>query len=241
MKEEKERLKKKEKKSEYVNEKANMKRKKVSGHLIMQMQSIYGNRAVERFYKRKKELEKKKNEKKGDSYSFKIVPIYRFSDGPQVGIRVYQTKMQFHYDHRQYAPKKQKLANSSEKDGTKQTNGEMKALLIGQNRAFALREEQEELLETNEKAKQHFARQMYHPNAPSFINEQIDDKTDSTGEAFETFVQKKIQRGKFSFFSAYPVIVSMIRNKKKEEEINKKKNKVRRKSRISKLKQRFLG
>lgn len=204
------------------------KEKKITSHPVMQMQSFFGNRAIalaiknnERFLRNRKG----RSRRLADTLqSVQFIPIYRFPNSPQVGVRMYLTKEQYHYDHRLYLPKKRKDQDRPEENVPDQRKEKVaplkKRTQIGSNSGLFHLDQNNEIEETNSKAREHFLRQT-----------QKSDKNMSLQE----MIQKKIKQGRFSFLSAYPLLVKMIR------QINKEKQKERKKSKISRLSSRFLN
>lgn len=243
MKREKERKKINQKISD--NEQTVSKNKKVPSHPLLQMQSIYGNRAIERVFKKKNEYMQEENKKELALQSFDIIPIFRFPNSVQDGVRVYKTKEQYHYDHRLFIPKKQNENYSDDEKDEQQIDDTKTAhsnRSYSQNSSLAnqqLQSHTQQAHQTNERAREHLSHQMGHAKQTSKVSNLVENDTSIENESFDDFIQNKIKRGRFSFLNAYPILVALIQNKKKEEE--KKKKKVRKRSRISRLARRFLG
>lgn len=219
---------------------------KVFSHQVMQMQSLYGNKAVERTIN---QINKKNNNMTDETESVtnfiepKLIPIQRsWNKDDVLGMRMYLTREQFHYNPRSERSEK-KMAETDAKFGQKK---EIDDAASGDSSVVTPQHIQKEKKkdanftlasqskgkEKNEEAKRYFTSQ---------TTGDLDDVKTSPSiteeENLDSKIEKMIKYGRFSFIGAYPSMLLAVRRRKKKEGKDMKEK--RKKSTFSRLKKRF--
>lgn len=212
--------------------------KKKFSHQVMQMQSLYGNRVVERTLKKmnhhRKESIDTPNSPEMNFLDPEIVPIYRSWNDEQIsGMRLYLTRNQFYYNHRSKLPKKQ-TAQTIEVDKSvwlKDKTGKVDDEIDQSKNTLA------PTSLTNKKTKNQDAKKYFtslHSKSDVDSSQEIETSSPSTEvENLEHMYSKMIKHGRFSFIEAYPMILLALMKRKNSEKDNG--NKPRKKSKLSRF------
>lgn len=218
--------------------------KKKFSHQVMQMQTLYGNRVVERTIRKMNKKEESVDAQNSPEMNFldpELVPVHRSWNDEQIsGMRVYLTRNQFHYNHQSKLPKKQ-TAQTIETDKSGQLNdqkGEETRKVddeIGHSNSTLAHTNKNET--KNQDAKKYFTSR--HAKSDIDSSHEIETPSPSTEvDNLEDTISEVIKYGRFSFIGAYPHILLALRKNKKEEN---NKNKSRKKSKLSRYRNRFSG
>lgn len=197
------------------------KNKKVFSHKVMQMQSLYGNRIVERTMNQLKwqnELNSEENIANSHYLEPEFVPIYRsWTDKQSTGMRMYLTRNQFHFEHRN----ERSLKNETKANGRQSASTEYSDESIYYPYGQQINNKQKG---DPEEAKKYYS--SLSPNTSSSRKE-LSEATNHEGH-FENYLFKLVKYGRFSFIGAYPYVISALRKRKKQADKQRKKSKMSR-------------